>query len=298
VRSALARARHFGAEVWDEWRHSLGVNALATVTVAGIVFAGGVALLAVSNVERHVRTLRADARVVVYLRDDAPEPVHRQWAEELRGLPGIARVDYVDKAAALERYRAVYGELAGLAGELESNPLPASLEAVLLPGADARRAARDIETRFAGRPGVEEVRFDGDWLDRLDRMLAAAKKGGLLVAVVSLAAVVLVTGSVLRLAVLAHAEEVEIMLLVGASPWFVRAPFLIAGAVQGALASGIALSALEAARRLALAASPDLVQGLLRLVAGSPLPFARATALAGAGILAAAGSALVACRRP
>ena len=36
-------------------------------------------------------------------------------------------------------------------------------------------------------------------------------------------------------------QEIEIMKLVGASPWFIRGPFLIQGAFQGLVASGLAL---------------------------------------------------------
>ncbi len=295
--SWLARARHFASEALDEWRHSLGVNALATATIAAVVLGGGAILLVVSNVEAHARRLRAEARVVVYLRDGAGESARRELVRLLEATPGVLRVDYVDKAGALERLRSVYGEAAGLVGELEGNPLPASLEAVLAEKDSARETARAIAAAVAGEPGVEEVRFDGDWLDRLDALLGTAKAGGFLAGVLVLAAVVLLAGSVMRLAVLAHGEEVEIMLLVGASPMFVRAPFLVAGFVQGCAASALALSALEAARRLALAAMPEPSAILLRVVAGAPLPFAWSAALLAAGIAAGVSSALFAFRR-
>lgn len=297
MRAWLARARHFVSEALDEWRHSVGVNALATATIAAVLLGGGLVLLVVFNVDAHARRLRAEARVAVYLRDDAGQAERGELLRLLAATPGVVRVDYVDKVGALERFRSVYGEAAALAGELEGNPLPASFEAVLAEDEAARETARAISAAVAGKPGVEEVRFDGDWLDRLDALLGAAKAGGALAGVFVLAAVVLVTGSVLRLAVLAHAEEVEIMLLVGASPMFVRAPFLVAGFVQGCTASAVALSALEAARRLALAWAPEPSGIFLRLVAGAPLPLGWSAALAAAGIAAAMSSALFAFRR-
>ena len=56
--------------------------------------------------------------------------------------------------------------------------------------------------------------------------------GGTGLALLVFAAVVFVMASVLRLAVYARRNEIEIMLLVGATPAFVRGPFLMAGLGQ------------------------------------------------------------------
>ncbi len=297
MRGWLARLRHFLAESIDEWRHSFGVNVLATLTVGAVIFVAGLVLLVVSNVEGHLGRLGAEARVAVYLRDEADPTARAELKRALVETPGVLRVEYVDRAQALERFRRSHGDLAGLAAELRENPLPASLEAVLSTGPAAAETARAISRVVAGREVVEEVRFDRDWFDRLEALVAMAKRAGLVAGVVLLAAVVVVTGSVLRLAVLAHREEVEIMLLVGASPAFVRAPFLVAGVVQGGVAAAFALAGVEVARRLALGTASGLSGFFLRLVAEAPLPLAWAGILAATGVVVGLLSAFSAVRR-
>ena len=62
--------------------------------------------------------------------------IEQPFAERFRLTAG-ARVEYVDKAEALRRYRAGFPATAELSDELGTNPLPASLELVLAPGGGA-----------------------------------------------------------------------------------------------------------------------------------------------------------------
>ena len=102
------------------------------------------------------------------------------------------------------------------------------------------------------RPGIEEVRYNEDWLNRLEATVDLARVGGGVVTTLVLIAVVFVMSSVLRLAVYARRDEIEIMQLVGASPGFIRGPFLVAGVAQGLIASILALAIVEGLRRLSL----------------------------------------------
>ena len=103
--------------------------------------------------------------------------------------------------------------------------------------------------------------------------------------------------SVLRLAVYARQEEIEIMLLVGATPAFVRGPFLVAGLAQGILSSAAALVLIEAARSALLnydQASPSTV---LNLVAASPVSGTDASLLVATGVIVSLAGSYFAVRR-
>jgi cell division transport system permease protein len=209
----------------------------------------------------------------------------------------VVRVAFVGKTEALTRFREAFGDLAALAGELEANPLPASFEVYLTPGPGTLSHARGLAEALGSRPGVEEVRYDREWLDRLAGGLAAAELAAAAIACVVFGAVVFVMAAVLRLAVLARQDEIEIMRLVGATPALVRGPFLVAGLVQGLCAAWAALLALEAGRRalLASAGSPGLP--LVQLLAGAPLDGRSALALLLAGTLVGLAGAYFAVRR-
>ncbi|HXV76304.1 MAG TPA: permease-like cell division protein FtsX [Candidatus Polarisedimenticolaceae bacterium] len=268
--------RYFVADAWDEWRHSRGVNLLALGTLTATLFVAGLMLLLLSNLERQLTVRRDHVQVQVYLYDETT-PDARVRIERLVGtMPGVERVDYVDKTEALRRYREWAGQLAPALGELDGNPLPTSLEVTLVAGPAAEEQGEAIVAALVENPVVEEVRFDRDWLRKLAALLDLARVGGGALALLVLAAVVFVMASVLRLAVYARRDEIDIMLLVGATPGFVRGPFLVAGLAQGLVAGALAVAAVETVRRAALAyagrGSPALVD--LVLERALPLPFA------------------------
>jgi len=248
----LHKLRYFCSDAWDEWRHSKAINLMALGTLVAALFVAGLVMLILSNIDRRVQSLGQEIRVEVYLLDDFQIETLPALQSELESLPSVRSVNYVDKDEALRRYRLWADEMAQLAGELETNPLPASLELFLVPGLGAANAAARIADRLSDQPGIEEVRYNEDWLNRLEATVDLARVGGSVVTVLVLLAVIFVMSSVLRLAVYARRDEIEIMQLVGASTGFIRGPFLVAGIAQGLIASGLALAIVEALRKLAL----------------------------------------------
>jgi cell division transport system permease protein len=296
VKAVAARLRYFATDAMDEWRHSPGVNLLASATLAAALFLGGLVQLVLNNVDTELRHWRADLTVQVYLLSDVSQKSTRRIERVLGGLAEVSRVQYVSKDEALELFHES-GSLAGLLVELEANPLPASFEVYLAPEAVADEAARRVAETAAGLPGVEEVRFDREFLDRLQRFLQMARLGGGLLSIVVFSAVVLVMASVLRLAVYARRDEIEIMQLVGATPAFIRGPFLVAGLAQGLVAALVAVGMIEAARRgLFWYVGTDPV-ALLSMMAGRSLSWTASATLAFTGLTVSFIGAWFAVRR-
>jgi len=285
VSSPLARVRYYLEDAADEWRHSPGVNALATVTLAAVLAMAGASLLAVHNAGARLEGWRRDVRVEVYLRDDAGNEERKAIAGRLAETPGVAAVRFVSKEEALRRFRESFGEMADVAGSIGANPFPASLEAFVDPGPGAAASARSVAGAVAGLSGIEEVRFDLDWLDRLDSILRMTRLAGAGVAFAVLCVVIFVMSSVMRLAVHARREEIEIMLLVGAPPRLVRGPFLVSGFVQGLAASMIAILVVEGARRAVLTWAGPRPGVVLDLLMGRPLPPGAAALVVSVGVV-------------
>jgi len=292
----VAHLRYFISDAVDEWRHSPGPNILATATLAAVMFVAGVNLLVLANLRAHVGRWKNDLRVSVYLVDGArPSDVDAVCAR-IAAVPGVGRVDRVDKDEALRRFRASFKDLADVPSELGTNPLPASLEAVLVAGPQARDAARRIGEAVAGAPPVEEVRYDQAFLDRIDALLDIARWGGASLGIVVLTAVAFVVSGVLRLTVYARRDEIDIMHLVGAPPMLVRGPFLVAGVAQGLAGSLLALFLVEAARRGAHGYAGPNSGGLFELAAGGPLPFGPSSFIVAVGAALGFASAWFAVR--
>ena len=111
---------------------------------------------------------------------------------------------------------------------------------------------RALAGRVSQVAGVAEVDYGREWVDRLEALGNALRGFGTAsLALVGLAAL-LVVANTIRLAVYARRDEIEIMKLVGATDGYVRAPFLLEGALQGLCGAALAVSGLLAVQRLLL----------------------------------------------
>jgi cell division transport system permease protein len=297
LKNSLHRWRYFCTDAWDEWRHSLGTNLMAMLTLVSALFIAGLVILIVSSIEQRVEMLRDDVRVEIYLQQGQEEAARRALLPQLQGHGQVQRVEYVSKDEALRRYREWASDLADLVGDLESNPLPASLEIYVEPGDGAGEVAAGIAASLRNDARVEAVRYNEDWRRRLESVLALARAGGGAIVLLVFVAVVFVMGSVLRLAVLARRDEIEIMQLVGATPGFIRGPYLVAGAMQGIVAAGLALALVETVRSAALASASSSAAVLLDLVAARPMSLPLAGLLVLLGLMVGVTGSYVSVRR-
>jgi cell division transport system permease protein len=96
-------------------------------------------------------------------------------------------------------------------------------------------------------PGVSDVRYDRQWLDRVASAISLVRRVGIVLGAMLTLAAALTVANVVRLALHARRDEIEIMELVGAPPAYIRGPFVMEGVLQGGLGAAVALAALAAA---------------------------------------------------
>lgn len=269
---------------------------LAVLTIATGVFVLGFFLVVNRNVQQVVSRLSASAELSVYLRDDATAE-QRQEIEALSDQSGlVGERTFVSKADALARFRSDFPDLAPAAASLDANPLPASYELRIRP--ELREASGALDGLVAAlrhMPGVADVRYDREWLARLNLVIRGARlAGGVVVVMLALAAAMTVA-NVVRLTAAARRDEIEIMQLVGAPFAYVRGPFVAEGILQGGLGAALAVAGLAGAFyafRTAYGASAAQALGLDSLLF-LPVPVILAI-LAGGMILGCAGGYVVA----
>jgi cell division transport system permease protein len=228
------------ASLW-RGRHS---GLLSTATIALALFVLGAFLLVTTNLERLAAEWSRSAELSVYLTDDVT-PAQRRAIETLLA-PGdvIASRDYLSKTDALSRFKQTFGDLASTLEGLGDNPLPASIEVRLQPGAGVAAAVESLSAKVRGMPGVADVRYDRQWLNRLLGAVAVIRGVGIALAAVLTFAAALTVANVVRLGLYARRDELEIMQLVGAPQVYIRGPFVMEGVLQGGIGALVALALL------------------------------------------------------
>jgi cell division transport system permease protein len=220
---------------------------LATVTIALALFVLGGFLLVTSNLQRLGAAWSSAAEMSVYLKDGVT-PAERGAIESVLGSAAITTGrEYVSKDAALARFKAAFGDLALAVDTAGGNPLPASYEVRLRTAPEDRDGVEDLGARLRPLSGVADVRYDRQWLDRLQAAITVIRGVGFVLGSILTIAAALTVGNVVRLALHARRDELEIMQLVGAPQAYIRGPFVMEGILQGGTGAALALMALLAA---------------------------------------------------
>jgi cell division transport system permease protein len=209
------------------------VSALMTWTVMGVALALPVALLLLLLSLQGVSSgWESSARITAYLALETSESAARELVAELRADSRVAEVDLIDRDQALTEFRASSG-LTDALDFLDENPLPHTL--LITPEERSRSAAgvQTLVTYVEGLPGVERVQVDLGWLQRLNAITELLTRATWALAVLLGAAVVLVIGNTVRLAIENRRDEIVVAKLVGGTDAFVRRPFLYTGAWYG-----------------------------------------------------------------
>jgi cell division transport system permease protein len=185
--------------------------------------------------------------VVAYLHQNATETQIQTLAAEIAQRSDVASVEVVTRDQALERFRQRMDEQGrtDLTEQLDSNPLLASIEVKLTDASALRSVSAALGP--ARNSIVRNVINIEDLVDRLLTVTNILRTVGTAVLIGVGLIVLFIIVNAIRLAVVARAEEIEIMRLVGASDAFIRWPFVFEGAFVGLLGALATLAILAAA---------------------------------------------------
>jgi cell division transport system permease protein len=230
-------------EALAAFRRAPLLTLLSVVAIAFSLFVVGLFGLTAYNISQAVRVVEEKVEVVAYLRDGTPQSQLELATADILKLPEVAGVRYVTKTEALATAMDEMHEFRDVFSDLESNPLPASLEVRLKTGNRSPDQVNRVARRMAAYAFVEDVDFGDGWVEKIytiRRLFGAAAMtiGGAFALVAAI-----IIASAIRIAVFARREEISIMRQVGATDGFVQRPFILEGLFTGIL-GGLAAAGL------------------------------------------------------
>lgn len=225
-------------------------------TVAVLIMGSALLMLALFslitiNLDQVLQSVRGDIDAEVFLEPSVTADQQQTLQHQLLAVYGVKSVYYVSKDKALEEFRADLGNDASLLDGFSENPLPASFR-LQFESEVTRNAAKmdDLVRVLKQFPWVEEVVSQVETVHRLDRLANVFKLVDLIVGLLVLVSAIFVISNTVRLTVEERARSIDIMKQVGATNWFIRTPFLLGGALQGAAAGTLAMLLLLVAHRM------------------------------------------------
>src|SRR3989344_3688652 len=225
---------------------SLAAVLIMTITlfvVAGLMISGA----ALNSV---LKQLTDKVDVTIYFLPSATENQVTDMKKKLESLPEVASVAYESSEEALVRYRERHKDnqtqLQAL-DLLSSNPFGPALEVHAKETSQYESVAKYVTDRQSSDTGLAAVIHDVNFyqnktaIDRLTNIISTSKRLGGAIALILGLASLLIAFNTIRLAIYTSRDEIGVMNLVGASHWYVRGPFVIAGILYGAVSGLVVL---------------------------------------------------------
>ena len=221
------------------WRNGLmSLAATATMVLMLVLLSGLIILL--TGLNATLNFVQQEVQVVAYLKDSAGPQDISGLETSLQGMVQVTEVNFVSKDQAYRDFVARHPDEADVIASLPNNPLPASLQINLRDPNDYL----DVATFLKGQPSVDRVLNIKSTVDQMVTVIGILRTGGAVTLVVVGLIVLFIIVNTIRLAVVARADEIEIMRLVGASDAFIRWPFIFEGAFVGLLGAAITIGLL------------------------------------------------------
>jgi cell division transport system permease protein len=188
-----------------------------------------------------IQEIRSRVELEVFLGESISDPDAMNMTAHLKSFEGVREAVYVTRDEAARTFTHDFGE--DIVRILGSNPLPRSIKLKFLPDYASPERLEQIVPEIRAITQDVDIRYNQTFLGQVEQnaRLFTLVTGAIGI-LISVATIILI-GYTIRLAMYSRKEKIRTMRLVGATAWFIGAPYIIEGAIQGLLAGALAAGA-------------------------------------------------------
>ena len=219
------------------WRHKMTTFTAVFSLFLELYFVG---LLAVAgeNTKSILQYLRSKYKIEVFFKQDVEYQLAKSISASILKIKGVRSSTVINKDDAVRIFKDQFGE--DILAILGYNPLPISAVVNLKRKSDQLLDASPIVNEIKILDGVEQVRYQGHLIKKIERTYAKIMKYFPFMAMVFVLVAVLVIYNTVKLSIFARKELINSLKLIGATKLFIQMPFIFEGLIDGFMASLIA----------------------------------------------------------
>src|SRR4051812_45313176 len=243
------------SEVATGLRRNLTMTVAMILTTAISLGLMGTGLLIAGMISDMKEIYYDKVQVSIFLAEGVTDEQRSAIETRLKDSPEVKSYIYESKEEAFKRFQQQFSQQPELVQNTPADALPESFRVELV---NPERYPVIAEQFPNGQNGVDQVRDEGDFLDRLFSLLNGARNATIAVAVVqALAALLLISNTIqlaafnrrnetntIRRAAYTRRNEPNSMLLVGAARWYPQLPFTPEAGVAGLIGALLAVGGL------------------------------------------------------
>src|SRR3990167_4721426 len=278
---------------------AIAAIAMMTTTLTILLFA----VVANATFSNSITDLTSRIDVSVYLKDSVTEQQRNQLRADLKNIDNVKSIEYVTKEQALKDFREDHAndpETLSAVSEVD-NTLPASLKIKVYDPNRLQTIKDFVDKKEIQALQSEQTSYSGERKEAIDSIAKATdffRKAGIVSIIIFIIISILIIFNTIRMTIFNRRDELIIMRLLGASPWYIKGPFVVETTMYGIMAAVVSIaivwglfaiaSSLEVSSLLDIDFSRNYFSRHLWLIVIAQI---------GAGIIIGAASSAVATRR-
>ena len=222
---------------------SVAATAVMVVTLTIVLFS----IIANATFANTIEEINDKIDISVYLKDTVTNQQREGLINQLNNLENVESIEYLSKEQVLEQYREDNKENVDLLIAISEadNPLPATIKIKPKDPAKNEEIKAVLERKENLELQAEDTSYSGERKEAIDKITNATSvfRRAVFIGVIVFAIIsMLIIFNTIQMAIFNRREELRIMRLLGATPWYIRGPFIVETMIYGILAAIIAIS--------------------------------------------------------
>jgi cell division transport system permease protein len=223
------RAKYVLSEVITGLWRNVTMTVAMIITMAVSLAMLGASLLLFMQVSDMQDFYYGKVEVSIFLKNDVTEDQRTALQADLKGDPQVQNVIYESRDTAYQRFKTQFKDAPDLVSATKADSLPESFRVKL----KNPEKFQSIYDKYNGRDGIGEIIDQRKLLGRIFGIFNSMQNVALGVAIVQGLAALLLVANMIQIAAFSKRREVAVMKLVGASNWFIQAPFVLEAVFAG-----------------------------------------------------------------
>ena len=216
------------------WRHKMTTFTAVFSLFLALYFVGLLAT-AGENTKSILQYLRSKYKIEVFFKQNIDLKAAKEVSDLILEIKGVRSSTVINKDDAVRIFKDQFGE--DILGILGYNPLPVSAVVNLKRNSEEVLDATPIVNKIKKMDGVEEVRYQGHLIKKIERTYARVMKIFPWVALVFISVAVLVIYNTVKLSIFSRKDLINSLKLIGATRLFIQMPFIFEGLIDGIIAT-------------------------------------------------------------
>ncbi|WP_433793551.1 permease-like cell division protein FtsX [Actinoplanes sp. CA-252034] len=272
------------------WRNvTMTIAMIITMSVSLSML--GASVLLYMQVDQMKDYYYGNIQVSIFLTEDITDGQKEAIDQAITSSDLVKDKKYETKEDALKRFQQLWADTPDFVNAINADSLPESYR-VTLKNPEQYKAFAD---GLQGLAGIRQIIDQSDILEEVFDIFNSIQLASLIVAGFMAVAALLLVGNTIQVAAYSKRREVAVMKLVGASNWFIQAPFVLEAVVAGLIGAILGFVALFISKVVLL---DNKLQALTTIL--TPIPTGNVMLmlplLAGVGALVSAVTAWITLR--